>query len=88
MKVRIIKSENCSTCKFYIKRLNDAKFTFESYDGDEPANSKQLDDWGIEDYPVVQIVQDEKILYQFPSQMTPSPDAINKKIKQISQKQG
>lgn len=54
--VRIIKSENCSNCQSYLPRLNKQGYKYEVYDGDASENQGELDKWGIDEFPVIQIV--------------------------------
>lgn len=56
IKVRIIKSEHCDTCKSYLPRLQKLGYAFEVYDGDAVDHQKQLDEWKITEFPVVQIL--------------------------------
>ena len=66
MRVRIVKSENCKLCQIYIASLKKQNFDFDIYDGDAEENQKQLDEWKVFEFPVVQIVDGDAILYQFP----------------------
>lgn len=84
MKVRIIKSDDCPICKTYLARLTAQKFEFEIYDGDDPSHQAELDQWGITDYPVVQILDDNRIVkHQFP-RGTYSPLAIRHAMNQLT----
>lgn len=54
--VRIIKKEGCAICKSFIERLSlDKTFTFDVMDADAPDLQKQMDEWKIDEVPVVQI---------------------------------
>ncbi len=83
---RIIKTRECSICDLWLPRLDKQDFQYEIYDADAPENQKELDDWGIDDLPVIQIVQrtDESdvVKFQFPPG-TYSVRAINHKTTQI-----
>lgn len=84
MRVRIIKSEDCPICRSYIRRLNKENFQFELMDGDADENQDFLDEWNVEEYPVVQILNDNgDVLHSFPKG-TWSPRAIRAKIKGLS----
>ena len=83
MNVRIITTKHCPKCKAYLDRLNQQQFNYQIYDADDPDNQNQLDEWGILDMPVVQLVDNQKILFQF-APGTFSPRAINHKISTIS----
>jgi glutaredoxin len=83
MTIRIIKSENCPICKSYVSRLQAQNFSFVTYDGDSKDNSDQLDKWNVNSFPVVQIVDNGNVVYQYQNEATPSPDALNRKIKQL-----
>lgn len=81
MRVRIIKSDDCPVCKNYIRRLKKENFEFELMDGDEEENQDFLDEWNVEEYPVVQILNDNgDVLHSFPKG-TWSPRAIKAKAK-------
>lgn len=86
MTVRIIKSESCPICKSYITRLQAQNFAFDTYDGDDKANSEQLDQWNVDSFPVVQILDENKVVYQYQNEATPSPDALKRKITQLENK--
>lgn len=84
MRTRIIKSENCPICRAYIFRLKKESFQFELMDGDAEENQDFLDEWKVEEYPVVQILSDSgEVLHQFPKG-TWSPRAIRAKMKVFS----
>ena len=86
MKVRIIKTEKCSDCRAYIKRLDKVGFVYESMDGNDQRFSKELDEWKIDKMPVVQILSDSgELLFQFPPGSF-SPLFINNKIKELEKK--
>lgn len=88
IRTRIVSSEKCPQCKFYIKVLTKSNFEFEVYDADIKANQPQLDAWQITEMPVVQLVEGDKsvVLYQFqPGQI--SPRAINFMAKKVAKEQ-
>ena len=69
MKIRIIKSSDCEKCKSYFNKLDKFGFTeYDIYDADEPKNQKQLDEWNIEEMPVIQVYDPstDKVYYTFP----------------------
>lgn len=68
MKVRMVISQNCMVCRDVMQRWNKQSFDYETYDADRPEHQKQLDAWGITDFPVVQIISDDgsEILDKFP----------------------
>lgn len=81
MRVRIIKSDDCPTCRVYIRRLQKEKFAFELMDGDADENQDFLDEWNVDEYPVVQILSDDgDVLHSF-AKGTWSPRAIQAKMK-------
>lgn len=84
--VRVISSEKCPNCQAYKNTLSKRKFEHVIYDADDDNNQDQLDSWGINEMPVVQIVQNKDnkdiIKFQF-GPGSPSPRAINIKIEQI-----
>jgi len=68
--VRIIKTQECSICEMWLPRLDQQGFLYETFDADALGNQKQLDEWKIDDLPVVQIVNranddTETVKYQF-----------------------
>ena len=67
---RIIKTRECLVCDFWLPRLDKQNFPYELYDADAPENQKQLDEWKVDDCPVIQIVErterGEVVRYQFP----------------------
>ncbi len=85
--VRIVKSDDCLICASYIPRLQKQGYEFEIYDGDAPQNEKQLDEWKIDEFPVVQIVyrdgDNEVVKHQFPPGKTYAPRLIDMKKQQI-----
>ncbi len=67
MRIRIIKSETCDNCKKYLNHLDKLGFTdYDLYDADDPQNQKELDVWGIDDMPIIQVYEDDKVHYTFP----------------------
>lgn len=69
LKIRIIKKEGCVKCKTFIERLSiDKSFEFEVMDADEPTLQTQMDQWNIDEVPVVQIFDNDtkSIVFQFP----------------------
>ncbi len=81
---RIVTSDSCPKCKFYIKALARQKYKFEKYDADAKANQKQLDEWRITNMPVVQIIEnkdngDPIVWFQFgPGQVSPRAIEVKK----------
>lgn len=84
MLVRIITKESCPKCKSYLQRLDAQGFQYFKYDADADANQKQLDEWKVDEIPVVQVLSADqtKVLHQF-APGTFSPRAINYKIKEL-----
>ena len=83
LKFRIIKSNTCKKCIFYIPQLQQQGYQFDIYDGDAPENQKQLDEWRITEFPIVQIVDENNNLIE---QCYPGPIAgrlILAKIKHL-----
>ena len=80
---RIITRAECKICKAYIDRLRKAGYDFQIME-ESPENSKQLDEWKIEQVPVVQILVDGKLVPggQMPSG-TFSPLAIRKHAQRL-----
>jgi len=87
LKPRVIKSKDCPRCKIYIKTLSKQGYDYIIYDADLKENTKELDSWGIDMMPVVQVVDvkddgtQEKV-FQFPPGQF-SPRIINAKIKAL-----
>jgi arsenate reductase-like glutaredoxin family protein len=82
--LRIIKSKDCLVCKNYLPRLDKSGIVYELYDADDPANQKQLDEWKIDDLPVVQIVNSNgSIKYQFPHGAY-SPTVLRYKMEELA----
>jgi len=64
----IISEDGCLAGRnfHYIEQLENQNYDFEVYDADAPENSDQLDAWGVESTPVVQIIsEDGDVLFQF-----------------------
>lgn len=79
-------SVECEVCEKYKKRLSAQNFSYETYDADVPENQAQLDIWGVDDLPVVQIISDVgEVLHQFPWG-TFSPAAIHAQMSLLSAK--
>lgn len=87
LKPRIVKSVGCARCKIYLKTLSKQGYEHLTYDADLKENQKELDSWGINIMPVVQIVDvkddgtQEKV-FQFPPGQFCSR-TINAKIKAL-----
>lgn len=77
--VRIIKSENCDNCKLYLPRLDAQGFEYISFDGDDSKVQGLLDEWKIDQFPVVQIINSDtnNVEYQFPPGKMVSPKVID-----------
>jgi len=58
LRVRVISQEN-EICKEYLDMLDKAGLEYEYYDGDNPLHKEELDSWGIQSFPVVQIISKE-----------------------------
>lgn len=86
LKTRILKSDDCPKCRVYLSQLEKQKYQYEVYDGDAIENQKQLDEWKVNTFPVVQIIDDNgKVLYQFlPGNI--SPRVIEFKKAQLEKK--
>jgi len=83
-KVRVITSKKCPKCKVYVSRLRRAEMAFETYDSDAQENQPLLDQWKIEEVPVVQILSSSgAVAFQFPTG-TFSPRAIKHKIAELN----
>lgn len=54
--VRIVKSESCLTCQEWLPRLDKQGYSYEVYDGDADENQNELDAWGVNVFPVIQII--------------------------------
>lgn len=86
LRVRVIVSKNCKVCKVYLPRLDKVNYSYETYDGDAKENQRQLDEWKIVEFPVVQIVDaDGNLLHQFPKGPL-APRAIDYKMAQLAKK--
>ena len=85
LSIRIVTSDSCPKCKFYIKALARQKYKFEKYDADAKSNQKRLDTWRITNMPVVQIIEHQKnaepiVWFQFgPGQVSPRAIEVKKK---------
>ena len=91
LSTRIVTSDSCPQCKFYIKVLNRQKYQFEIFDANAKENQKQLDVWRITNMPVVQIIEHQEdaevvVLFQFGSGQI-SPRAIEVKKKMVQKEQ-
>ena len=83
VKVRIVKNRDCKICEVYLPRLDEIGFLYEIYDAEEPGREQQLDEWKIDEMPVVQVVDDAgAVLYQFPPG-TIAARAIKYKMRQL-----
>ncbi|KKN26826.1 hypothetical protein LCGC14_0870850 [marine sediment metagenome] len=82
MTVRIISSINCSKCKGYLERLDKRGYNYSAYNADDPKNQQQLDEWKVRDMPVIQIINGDKVMYQFPPG-TYSPRLLEQKIEDL-----
>ena len=65
MKVRLIGSKDCEKCAEAQKVYKKQNLEFEFYDADLDTHQKKLDEWKVDDMPVVQIFNDNKIIHQF-----------------------
>jgi len=65
VKIRLIGSKDCEKCAEAQKVYKKQKLEFEFYDADLDENQKQLDSWGVDDMPVIQIIDGEKVIHQF-----------------------
>ena len=87
LKPRIIKKEDCLSCKLYFKALNKINFEYLIYDADLPENQEELDEWKIGSTPIVQIVDvkedgSQEFVHQFPPGAF-SVRSINAQIKKL-----
>ena len=66
LKTRIIGSRDCPKCAIMKSICEKYKISYEMYDADVQENQKQLDEWNIEEMPVIQIIDEfGKKLHQF-----------------------
>jgi len=88
--VRIIKSTECDRCATYIPRLQKQGYEFELYDGDDPKNEKELDEWDVDQFPVIQIVSEDNgyisVEYQYAPGTTLAAKFIDIKKHEIENK--
>ena len=85
----IIVPKGCNFCKTYIKILNNQKFPFETYDGDVKENQDDLDKWKVNAFPVVQIIDGNKVVHQFPYRQGGwAPRLIKGKMAELERKRG
>lgn len=58
---------DCQKCLLFKQILTEAQMPFIYYDGDDPSHEKEQDDWGITEYPVLQIINKEtnQVVYSF-----------------------
>ena len=89
--VRIIKSNDCLICAGYIPRLQKQGYEFEIYDGEDPVNDAQLDEWKIDIFPVVQIISrdtNDKVTveHQFAPGKTFGPKLIDAMKSQVEKR--
>jgi len=86
IRVRIIKGRRCKKCDYWLPTLDKIGFKYEIYDADDPAHQTKLDEWGIEDMPVIQLIDDDDVVKDQFSPGTFSARAINFKIKKLKLK--
>lgn len=87
MTVRIISKDTCVKCKSYLARLDAQGFQYSKYDADAEENQKQLDEWNVDEVPVVHILADDgKILHPFPPGSF-SVRAINHQIDRLKRQE-
>lgn len=89
--VRIIKSNDCTNCQSYLPRLDKQGYTYEVYDGDAPENQDELDKWGVDEFPVIQLISrdddgDVQIEYQWAPGKMISPRFIDVQKELIKRK--
>ena len=85
-KIRLISSESCKICSYYKKVLARYNVSYELYDADNKDNQKELDSWRISQMPVIQIINDNKVVYQFPPGQ-PAPRQMDLKIKMLEKEE-
>lgn len=89
--VRIIKSKDCTNCQSYLPRLDKQGYAYEVYDGDAPENQEELDKWGVEEFPVIQLISRDdtgtvQIEYQWPPGKMLAPRFIDVQKELIKRK--
>ncbi len=73
--------------------MHNQKYDFEVYDGDLAENQKELDEWGISAFPVIQIIDiktdgSREKIFQFPYRAGGwAPRLIDGKIRELNRKE-
>lgn len=63
--IRLIGTKDCIKCTAFKRYLDQSKYPYAFYDAGAPEVQKQLDEWMITDMPVLQILKEGDIVYQF-----------------------
>ena len=72
MKPRIIGVESCKNCRRLKKSYENQKVDFEYWDGEKKELQKKLDEMNIDDFPVVQIIDDNgTVVYPYDQKIYP-----------------
>lgn len=74
MQIRVISSIHCPNCKSYLEVLRLKKIDHIIFDADKQENQKKLDEWFVTAMPVIQFVEGDIVLHQFP------PGPINTRV--------
>ena len=89
MKPRIIGVASCKFCRRLVKSYEAKKVDFEYLDGDRDDLQKMLDEKKIDDFPVVQIVDNGNVLYTYDYEIYPrgvSYARVKSKIEKMEKK--
>lgn len=83
MIIRVIKADDCKKCKALLGELDKAGLKYETYDGTDPKNDAQLDIWNINEMPIVQFLDNDKVVFQLSSGLSRSLFAIRFKLQEL-----
>ena len=63
MRIRIIGVETCKNCRRLRKNYDEQNVDYDYWDGDDDDLQDKLDKMKIFDFPVVQVVENDKVLW-------------------------
>lgn len=85
MRIRIIGVDTCNRCKSLVKNYRNLGIDFEYWDGEKDELQSELDKMKINDFPVIQILDDNKVLWATDPILQPSGVSY-KKLKIIMER--
>ena len=84
MRPRIIGVKTCRWCRQLVKNYTKQKVDFEYWDGERDDLQDTLDKMNIDDFPIVQIIDDDgKVLYPYDRAIYPRGVSYNQVKKKI-----